>query len=228
MRSWRCDVAKQVERIMLEEQSDGWAVEARVSGLTLEEAAGLQAFILGVSAEALGILRRMEAVEAANPRPLAVTVNLPDFGAKAPEAKAEPPAKKPRAAHREPNLRTMVAEANGTPAPQAAADVMVAVDARAYAESEEGPPEPVEVVPPPAKKPLVADGEVGDAELVMRLADAPKLRDVLLRMGEAGVHGTGNLITVAARIKDRVPVLARIGDLRERITRAAEVLGVSE
>jgi len=95
---------------------------------------------------------------------------------------------------------------------------------------------PVEVAPPPPppapvaevapQKPLL-DGELGDTELAMRLADAPKLRDVLVIMGEAGVRGTDNLVSTATRIKDRVPVLARIGDLRERITRAAEVLGVA-
>lgn len=186
-----------VDQVTLCEQDDGWSVEARVSRLTLGQALALQAYLLAIP----------EAPDQEN---------------------------KPRVAKREPNLRTMVEEARRedappTPAPSVVLDparppsgrTAAQVDAEVAEERVGWTPEP------PAKKPLVTAGDTADTELVMRLVDAPKLRDVLLRMSEAGIHGTDALVTTATRIKDRVPVLSRIGDLRERISRAAEVIGVA-
>lgn len=138
---------------------------------------------------------------------------------------------KPRVAKREPNLRTMVEEARQGDAPPTPV-VLTVVNTEAVVAADPAKLEALtrvveEPKPAPAKKPLVTAGDTADTELVMRLVDAPKLRDVLLRMSEAGIHGTDALVTTATRIKDRVPVLSRIGDLRERISRAAEVIGVA-
>jgi hypothetical protein len=174
-----------IELVTLAQESDGWQVEARVSGMPLEMALSLQTFMLSLVA---GDFRPPPVVEVA-PAPVQ----------DAPVVEA-PTAKAPKAP------RKVVVHDEAPPPP---------------------PPPPPAPVEPAKSTPLVAAGDLGDAELVMRLADAPKLRDVIVLMTEAGIRGTDALVDTATRLKDRVPVLSRIGDLRERVTRAAEVLGVA-
>ena len=230
-----------IEKCSLGQVGDAWGFDVVLRGLTLTEALELQAMFLELVTEPENAGRH------------AAPVTTPPWTPRAPFAKVDEAAVAPAPACMvavdevtEPVVK--VRKARKPPA-EVAADLAVAVAQEAAALDTPAVDEPVE--PPPARTPLRTDfrsappvepppavdeptvaapllaGALGDTELTMRLADAPKLRDVIQRMNDAGIQGTAALVETATRIKDRVPVLSRIGDLKERITRAAEVLGVA-
>lgn len=71
---------------------------------------------------------------------------------------------------------------------------------------------------PPAGAP-VAGG------MVEALRGANKLRDVLAVLADAGIKEQGAVIAKCEELKSQVPLLARIGNLGERISRTLEVFG---
>jgi hypothetical protein len=58
------------------------------------------------------------------------------------------------------------------------------------------------------------------------IRNASKIRDVLNALIAGGYNTTDKLVNECLRIQPEVPILAKVPDLRERVQRAAEILGV--
>jgi len=67
--------------------------------------------------------------------------------------------------------------------------------------------------------------EVSD-ELLAEMKKATKIKDVLQPLMDLGIETIAGLVAKCEELKPDVPVLTRIPDLKERVTRAAEVLGI--
>jgi hypothetical protein len=106
-------------------------------------------------------------------------------------------------------------------------------------------PAKVKLAPPPAPEPEeeeetaeddgveAADTDVeggGDAQIpdatLAEMKKATKIKDVLMPMIELGINTTKGLVEKCEELKTEIPVLSRIPDLADRVSRAAEVLGV--
>jgi hypothetical protein len=212
-----------VEIVTLTQDDHGtWEVEARVSGLSLDDALRLQQSILFLSSATVPVV-------APEPASFVAPVEEPvkrGRKAKAPEAPAQDMRQTPI-----PGTETAVKVVehpksvfmHPTSEPPRTPSTEVAPEPASFV----APVEPPKVEPPKAvtERPLVTHDT--DTELAIRLADAPNLRAVLEAMGAAGIKGTADLTATALRLKDRVPVLSRIADIPVRVARAAEVLGVA-
>jgi hypothetical protein len=70
-------------------------------------------------------------------------------------------------------------------------------------------------------------GNGGSEGLVAALADAAKLRDVVVYLHEKhGCKSARDVLALCTSLRERVPVLARITNLDERVLRTAELLGI--
>jgi hypothetical protein len=112
---------------------------------------------------------------------------------------------KPKAA---PKVEAKPAPAAGAPKPKAA-------PAPAADEDDDGFGEEAQAAP-------AGEGDEIPAEVM----SAGKLREVILALQAAGVATKADLVGWCARNKERVPALAKIADLDERVERAATLLGV--
>lgn len=70
--------------------------------------------------------------------------------------------------------------------------------------------------------------EAEDDEIPEEIMEAKKLRDVLRELQAQGIKDQDDLKAECKRIQARVPVLSRIGNLEDRITRTLEVMELGD